>query len=177
MYFVCEFGLLLVWNWKNGRSKTKSILDSTTTAHFRIRNYWKSPQTRNFVVGQGSCGLINMTKKVGEGMNPVKNSGFFLACNAVVMLKIEERPGYTAKGCSSAGETNKNKKGWFLSFFYNVRNGHFCSCPNSKGDILQKSWLFLAFMGYLNLKDILLNAQNWQLTFARLKKLQCFQAV
>ena len=57
-----------------------------------------------------------MTKKVGEGMNAVKNSGYFLACNAVVMLKIEARPGYTAKGCSSAGETNKNKKVIFVVF-------------------------------------------------------------
>ena len=69
------------------------------------------------MVGQGGCGLsINLTKKVGEGTNPVKNSGYFLACNAVVMLKIEERPGYTAKGCSSAGETNKNKKSDFFVF-------------------------------------------------------------
>ena len=36
------------------------------------------------------------------------------ACNAVVMLKIETTPGCTReKGCSSARETNKNKKSNF----------------------------------------------------------------
>jgi len=51
-------------------------------------------------------------KKVGEGANAVKNAGYFPACNAVVMLKIEARPGCTRKkGCSSAREPNKNKKG------------------------------------------------------------------
>ena len=48
---------------------------------------------------------------MGEGTNGVKNSGDFPACNAVVILKIEVRPGCTrTKGCSSARETNKNKK-------------------------------------------------------------------
>ena len=53
----------------------------------------------------------------------------------------------------------EGKKHDFLSFFYDVKNGHFCSCPNSKGDILQKSCL-LTFIGYPNFKDILLNVQN-----------------
>jgi len=53
-------------------------------------------------------------KKVGEGMNPVKNSGHFPACNAVVMLKMEARPGCTrTKGCSSALEMTKNQKRHF----------------------------------------------------------------
>ena len=43
------------------------------------------------------------------GTNAVKNSGFFSACNAVVMLKIEARPGCTIQK-ASARETNKNKK-------------------------------------------------------------------
>ena len=56
---------------------------------------------------------INM-KKVEEGTNDVKNCGFFPACNAVVMLNIEARPGCTGtKGCGSARETNKNKKSHF----------------------------------------------------------------
>ena len=47
-------------------------------------------------------------KNVGERKNAVKN---FSACNAVVMLIIEARPGCTkTKGGSSARETNKNKK-------------------------------------------------------------------
>ena len=41
-----------------------------------------------------------------------------------------------------------------------IRNGHFCPCPNSKGDILQKAPTFFLFNGYPNLKDILLNARN-----------------
>ena len=30
----------------------------------------------------------------------------------------------------------------FLLFFYVVKKGHFCSYPNSKGDILQKALTF-----------------------------------
>ena len=54
--------------------------------------------------------LVSNMKKVREGMNAVKNSGYFLACNAVVMLKIEARPGCTrTEGCSLAQEMNNNK--------------------------------------------------------------------
>jgi len=63
------------------------------------------------VVGWGGFGLSINMKKVGERMNAVKNSGYFLACNAVMMLKIEARPGCTrTKSCSSARERIKNKK-------------------------------------------------------------------
>ena len=41
-----------------------------------------------------------------------------------------------------------------------IRNGHFCPCPNSKGDILQKSVTFFLFNGYPDLKDILINVCN-----------------
>ena len=51
----------------------------------------------------------------------------------------------------------------FLSFFCDVKNGHFCSYLNLKGDILQKRMTFFAFIGYPNLKDFVLNAQNSQL--------------
>ena len=44
--------------------------------------------------------------------------------------------------------------------FYDDKNGHFCSCPNSKGNILQKALSFFAFIGYPNLNHILLNALN-----------------
>ena len=50
-----------------------------------------------------------MKKKMEGGTNAVKNSGFFSACNAVVMLKIKARPGCTVQK-ASARETNKNKK-------------------------------------------------------------------
>ena len=59
----------------------------------------------------------------------------------------------------SAKENMKVKNVTFL-FFYDVENGHFCSCSNSKGDILRKKTDFFYSIGYLNLKDILLNAQN-----------------
>ena len=47
-----------------------------------------------------------------------------------------------------------------LFFFYDVKNDHFCSRPSSKGNILQKALTFFSFIGYLNLKDCLLNAHN-----------------
>ena len=66
------------------------------------------------MVGWSGCGISTNMKKVGEGMNAVKNSGYFLACNAVMMLKIKARPGCTTtKSCSSARETSKNKKSHF----------------------------------------------------------------
>ena len=64
------------------------------------------------------------------------NSGYFPPCNAVVMVKIEARPGWTrTKGCSMAQETNKNKNATSkleqgLNFTVNVDfwfcNGDFC---------------------------------------------------
>ena len=51
----------------------------------------------------------------------------------------------------------------FLSFFYDVKNGHFCSYPNSKGNILPEALTFFAVIGHPNLKGFLLNAHNWQL--------------
>ena len=62
------------------------------------------------VEGRSSC--INMKKKKKGGTNAVKNSGFFLAPNAVVILKIEARSGFTVQK-AMAGETNKNKKSLF----------------------------------------------------------------
>ena len=50
-------------------------------------------------------------KKSGQGTNTVKK---ILACNAVVMLKIETRPGCTRTNSSgSAQEMNKKKKNHF----------------------------------------------------------------
>ena len=37
----------------------------------------------------------------------------------------------------------------FLSFFYDLKNGHFCSYPNSKGNILPEALTF-----FLQLLDI-----------------------
>ena len=110
------------WNWKNGPSELKLLWDSTSDEFLDLLQHILELTTtgnRNnceiSVVGRSGCGLrINM-KKVGEGMNPVKNSGYFPACNAVVMLKMEAvRPGCTRiKGCSSALETTKNQKRHF----------------------------------------------------------------
>ena len=57
----------------------------------------------------------------------------------------------------SAKENMKVKNVTFL-FFYDVENGHFCSCSNSKGFAEKND--FFAFIEYPNLKDILLNAPN-----------------
>ena len=48
----------------------------------------------------------------------------------------------------------------FSMFFYDVKNGHFCSCPNSNADILQKIANIFAFIGYLKLKDFLVNDES-----------------
>ena len=40
-----------------------------------------------------------------------------------------------------------------LLFFYDVKNSHFCCCPNSTGGIFVNAFLHL-------LTDILLNAHN-----------------
>ena len=43
------------------------------------------------VVGRSGCGLSINMKYVGEGTNAAKNCGYFPACSAVGMLKIEAR--------------------------------------------------------------------------------------
>ena len=43
------------------------------------------------VVGQSGCGLSINMKCVEKGASAVKNCGYFPACSAVVMLKIEAR--------------------------------------------------------------------------------------
>ena len=55
------------------------------------------------VVGRSGCGLSVSMKCVGKGTNAVKNCGYFPACSAVAMLKIEARSVCTrTRGCSSA---------------------------------------------------------------------------
>ena len=110
------------WNWKNGPSESKLLWDSTIDEFLDLlQHILEFTTTGNCnkrgisVVGRSGCGLSINMKKVGEGMNPVKNSGYFPACNAVVVLKMEAiRPGCTrTKGCSSALETTKNQKRHF----------------------------------------------------------------
>ena len=66
------------------------------------------------VVGRSGCGLSINMKYVGKGTNSAENSGYFPACSAVVMLKIEARSVCTRmRGCSSTPVRNKRKKNHF----------------------------------------------------------------
>ena len=101
MSFVCKFGLLPVelakWQLWNEVPLGLNIV------YFGIVTTENNNRCKFSMVGRSNCG---------------KNSGYFLASNAVMMLKIKARPGYTrTKGCTSAQEMNKNKKGlkdWIL---------------------------------------------------------------
>ena len=80
-------------NWKNGPSELKLLWDSTSDEFLDLLQHILELTTtgnRNnceiSVVGRSGCGLRINIKKVGEGMNPVKNSGYFPACNAVLMM-------------------------------------------------------------------------------------------
>ena len=173
MFCYCEFSLLLeeLEKWPRRYEVPLGLdywrISLPTRAYFGIHDH----ALRISVVGWSGCGLGINGKRAGAGTNAVKNSGYFLACNVAVMLKIETRPGCTrTKSCDASRETKKNKKvtskqeqrlnfrvnvdfwfcnddfckkpegnkTWSLSFFYDVKNGHFFSCPNSKGNILQK---------------------------------------
>ena len=66
------------------------------------------------VVGRNGCGLSTNMKYVGKGTNAAENSGYFPACSAVMMLKIEARSVCTRmRGCSSTPARNKSKKNHF----------------------------------------------------------------
>ena len=53
------------------------------------------------VVGWSGCGLSINMKYVGGKTNTAENSGYFPACSAVVMLKVEARSVCTRmRGCS-----------------------------------------------------------------------------
>ena len=66
------------------------------------------------LVGRSGCRLSINMKYVGKGTNAAKNSGYFPACSAVVMLKIQPRSVYTRmRGCSSTPARNKSKKNHF----------------------------------------------------------------
>ena len=97
------------WNWKNGRSKTKSLWDLTADEFLDLPRHILKFATTGYhskreisVVGRSVC-----EGEVGEGTNAVKYSGYFSAYNAAVTLKIEAKIGF-----SLARETNKNKKSY-----------------------------------------------------------------
>ena len=63
------------------------------------------------MVGRSGCGLSINVKYGGEGTNATENSGYFPACSAVVMLKIEARSVCTRmRSRSSTPARNKSKK-------------------------------------------------------------------
>ena len=66
------------------------------------------------VVGRSGCGLSINMKYVWKGTGAAENSGYFPACSAVVMLKIEARSVCTrTRGRSSTPARNKSKKNRF----------------------------------------------------------------
>ena len=68
------------------------------------------------VVGQSGCGLSINMKYVGNRTSAAENSGYFPACSAVVMLKIEARSVCTRmRGCSSNPSKEENQKQSLLS--------------------------------------------------------------
>ena len=79
------------------------ILEFATTEEHNKREIW--------VVGRSGCGLSINMKYVGKGTSAAENSGYFPACSAVVMLKIEARSVCTRmRGRSSTPARNKSKK-------------------------------------------------------------------
>ena len=69
----------------------------------------------DFVEIRGALGMSqNPLFSPTKGTNAAKNSGYFPACRAVVMLKIEARSVCTrTRGCSSTPARNKSKKNHF----------------------------------------------------------------
>ena len=173
MYFVCEFGLLLVKveKWPLRNEVTLGLdywwISWPITAYENYNKPWQV----------SGCGLSKNMKKVGEGTNAVKILA--ISHDAMQSWCLKSRKGQDApeqKAVARPRETNKNKKvtskieqglnftvnvdfwfcnddfyrnppkTWFLSFFYVVINGHFRYCPNSKGHILQKTLTFLRLL-------------------------------
>ena len=112
-------------------------------------------------------------KKRGEGMNTVKNSGMQFSQHAMQLWcwklrqdqdaleqKAVARPRKWIRRkksllgwdnvnfwfCNDDVSKNLKSKNVILLFFYDVKTRHFCSCPNSKGDILQKALTFLQLL-------------------------------
>ena len=75
------------------------------------------------VVGRSGCGLSINMKYVGKGTSAAENSGYFPACSAVVMLKIEARSVCTRNASTPARNKSKkiaSKVGLRLNFAVNV---------------------------------------------------------
>ena len=96
-------------NWKKGRHEQSSLLDSTVDEFLDLpRHILEVATTEGYndpeilVVGRSACGLSINMKCVGKETNAVRNCGYFPACSAVVMLKIEAK--------SVCTRTNKSRK-------------------------------------------------------------------
>ena len=145
MYFVCEFGLLLVELEKYPlRNEVTLRLDYwwiswPTTAYFRICDHWESQQGWNSIVGRSGC----VTSNLEQGLNFTVNVDFWF---------------YNDNFCKKP----EDKKRDFCRFSMTSKTLTFVLVQIRKG-IFQKALTFFAFIGYPYLKDILLNAHNWQL--------------
>ena len=97
-------------NRKNGRHEMKQPWDSTTDVFLDLPRHILEVATteehnkrETSVVGWSGCGLSINMKCAGKRTSAVKNCGYFPACSAVMMLKIEARSVCTrTRGCSSA---------------------------------------------------------------------------
>ena len=191
MYFVCEFGYLLVEleKWPLWNEVTLELdywwISWPTTAYFGICHHWELQQPRDF---HGRSEWLwtwyQIRKKCGKEWMPSKILVISRHANAVVMLKIEARPGYTrTEGCSLAQEMNNNKD-WILlrmlTFGFAIYND-FCKKPEGKKHdfchfsmtlktvifvlvqiqkviCCKKRWLFYIYW----ISQFELNADSWQ---------------
>ena len=107
--------------WKNGRSEPKLLWDLTTDEFLYLpRHILEFATTENYNKRE-----ISMVGRSGSGGLRVD------------MKKVGDG-------------TNAVNKFWLFpstqSFFYEVKNDHFRSCPNSEGNILQKALTFLRLL-------------------------------
>ena len=104
---------ILLWIAKHCGKTLTPPLDSTTGWCLDLsRHIFQFTTTENYNKGDifVQVGVTEYDKSVGKERKLVKKSDYFPACNAVVTLKIEARPGCTwTKGCISARETKENK--------------------------------------------------------------------
>ena len=123
------------------------------------------------MVGRSGCGLGINVKRVRAGTNAVKKSGYFPACNVAVILKSRQDQDSCSSAREtnkSKKATSEQKQGLNFSvmltfgfattisvknlkaikrdlycFSMTLKTVIFFSCPNSKGNILQKALTFL----------------------------------
>ena len=126
---------------------------------------WKSRQGRYALEWeavarpQQRIRVNKITSKLGLRLNFAVNVDFGFA----MMISIKKK---------------LKAKTWFLLFFYDVKNGHFCFCPKySNADILQKSLIFLCWVSQFERLSSEWSQLKVKAMFAWLRKLQYFKAV